>query len=59
MIFSGKESDDLWRAINKISRKKSYKKRKRLANKVMMALYALGCRCQKLETALQELKYRK
>lgn len=48
-IFSGDESVELWKAINKISKKK---KRKKIAKAVEKAIYLLGCKCQEFETEL-------
>lgn len=47
-VFSGKNSTDLWKAINKTKGKK----------KTHLALYSLGCRCQELEEIVRRLESR-
>lgn len=47
MIFSGKESKKLWKAINRLG------KRKKLNKAVEKTLYLLGCKCQELEAEMK------
>jgi hypothetical protein len=56
MIFSGDNSKDLWKVINKVAKKKSKKK---LARAACKAIYLLGCKCQELETEVERLKENK
>jgi hypothetical protein len=53
-IFSGDKSKKFWKLINRLTKKKSRKKRKRLAWRVMIALYAMGCKCQELEALVRK-----
>lgn len=46
-VFSGKDSKDLWKAIEKVKH-----------NKTSWALYTLGCTCQDLEEHVQALESR-
>ena len=46
-IFSGKNSEDVWNAINKIKNGKTHN-----------ALYELSCKCQELENIVQKLERR-
>lgn len=55
-IFSGDGSEPLWDDINRVFGKRG---RKKLRRQVWRALYAMGCRCQELETRVEELKKRK
>ena len=45
MIFSGKESQSLWDDINAIE-----------DEAINNALYHLGCKCQELESKVEEVK---
>ena len=42
MIFSGEESKKLWKYVNRLTKKKNFKNRKKFAWKVMIALYIMG-----------------
>ena len=53
MIFSGKNSIDLWKEICEVEKKR---KKKGLALAVFECLYSFGCRCQELETEVEKLK---
>ncbi len=46
-IFSGKNSGDLWKEINKVKNRKIY-----------WPLYSLGCCCQELEGQVHALEQR-
>jgi hypothetical protein len=50
MIFSGDASKSLWKDIWKVKRR-----RKKIARAAFNALYHLGCKCQELETKVQQL----
>lgn len=47
-IFSGKQSKELWKYINKIKKGKP--------GDIFWAVYILGYRCQELESEVEKLK---
>jgi hypothetical protein len=54
LIFSGEESKKFWKLINRISKKKSRKKLKKLSFRIWYALYTMGCKCQELESLVRK-----
>jgi len=54
MIFSGDKSKELWNTINNIGNLDLNKPT--IFKDIWHAMYFLGCKCQELETKLEELK---
>lgn len=50
---NGTGSTDLWKAINKVRKKR---RRKKIARAAGRAVYILGCRCQELEEVVRKLE---
>ena len=55
-IFSGKDSEELWKDINAVTRKniKDFDIEK-LRTTIWKAFYHLGCKCQELESRLEDV----
>lgn len=53
-IFSGQNSTGMWESINSFSVKED----ENLENRLWDALYTIGCRCQELETVVDNLERR-
>lgn len=54
MLFSGTDSENLWKKIDKLRNKK--KKRKKYRKMAAGVAYLIACRCQELEHRVRDLE---